>query len=146
MSREKVRMSPADVSNKWNKNLKAAVTDIVAGVGRVTESPGTAAVAKQEKMKANLITAIDDGTWANRLSAVTLGEWKDATQKKVRERLSGGVEGAMSKRRTFDTWLVGRLNGVLPEINAMPDLTLEDGIARVGTLLRHMAAERYKRG
>lgn len=145
MAREKVRLAPTDIASKWNRNLKASVNDIVAGVGRVTVSPGVAAVAKQEKMKANLMASIDDGTWANRLMAVPLSDWKDTTQKKVRERLSGGVEAAMPKRRAFDSWLVSRLNTVMPEIANMPDLTLEDGIARSAALIRHMAAERYKK-
>ncbi len=141
----KVNMNPAEISEKWNRRTKAAVSDVQAGIQRVTESPAQKAVAKAAKMKANLVKSIDDGTWAKRLGSVTLEEWKTKTAQKVGERLSGGVDGAMNKRAKFDSWLVGTLNNVLPKIDSMPDMTLEDSVNRVRTLMEHMSKNSYKK-
>jgi len=142
---KKVKLAPAEISDKWGRRTKAAITDIVAGIERVTEAPAAKAVAKQDKMKANLLKSIDDGTWAKRLGAVTLEDWKTKTSAKVAERLSGGVDGAMSKREKFDTWLVSTLNEVLPKVDAMPDMTLEDSVNRVRTMMEHMSKKPYKK-
>lgn len=142
---KKVRMNASDISEKWARRTKASVPDIQKGIDRVTESPAKAAVAKADKMKANLIKSLDDGTWARRLSKVSLDDWKTKTKAKVGERLSGGVDGAAGKRAEFDTWLTNQLNKVLPEIDAMPDLTIEDSINRVRKLMEHMSKNKYKK-
>lgn len=144
MAKEKVTLSANDISEKWNRNIKNAVTDIQAGIDRVTESPMTKAVAKQDKMKANLVKAIDNGSWANGMNKVTLSDWKTKTKTKVGERLGSGADAAMSKRKAFDNWLVNRINAVLPNINQMPDMTLQDSINRMTTMVTHMAGEKYK--
>jgi len=142
---EKVKLNPAEISEKWARRTKAAVTDVVAGINRVTESPAAKAVAKQDKMLANLTASVQDGTWAKRLSGVSLDDWKTKTAAKVAERLAGGVDGAAAKRQKFDTWLVGTLNEVLPKINDMPDLTIEDSVNRVRTFMEHMHKTPYKK-
>lgn len=141
----KVKLTPDQVSEKWARRTKAAVADIQAGIDRVTESPGVKAVAKQEKMKQNLLKSIDDGTWAKRLGDVSLEDWKAKTRTKVAERLAGGVDGAAAKRQRFDTWLVSTLNEVLPKIADMPDMTLEDSVNRVRTFMDHMSKRPYKK-
>lgn len=144
MSKTSVRLSAADISSKWNRRTKAAVEDVVAGVGRVTESPAVAAIAKKEKMLANLTASVQDGRWERGLSRVTLQDWKTNTQAKVRQRLAGGVDGAAAKRASFDRWMVENLNQVLPTIASMPDMTLEDSVSRVRTMMEHMSNNRYK--
>lgn len=144
MSKTKVRLSASQVSDKWAGRIKAAIPDIVSGVEGVTDSPMEKAIAKKDKMRANVLSAIDDGSWENGLKKVSLADWKTKTAAKVRERLSGGVDAGMDKRKQFDTWLVDRLNGVLPDIAAMPDMTLEDSVNRVRRLMEHMASEKYK--
>ncbi len=146
MARRKVTKTPDQISEKWGRNLKNAIPDIVNGVQAVTESPMEAAAAKADKMLQNLTTAVQNGTWANRLRGVSLAEWKKKTAEKVQQRMSGGVDAGMPKRKEFDTWLVGTLNDVLPTIADMPDLTLEDSVNRVRTLMEHMSRNRFKKG
>jgi len=145
VAKTKVKISASDISDKWSRRLKAAVPDITAGVDRVAEAPGALAAEKADKMRQRLIEALDAGIWQARVSAVPLATWKEVTKRKVTQRLAGGVDEARGKRQAFDRWLVDRLNAVLPEIAAMPDLTLEDSINRVRALIEHMAAERYKK-
>lgn len=144
MAKDKVSKSPDKITEKWIKNMKNAVPEIVSGIEGVQEDPGQKAVAAQEKMRQNINEALDSGLWATRRLAVSKAEWQAKTIAKVKQRLSTGVEQAKSKRQKFDTWLVARLNAVMPEISAMPDMTLDDSKARVLRLMDHMAAERYK--
>ena len=145
MAKDKVSLTPDKISDKWNRRMKGSISDIQAGIDSVTESPMIKAVEKQDKLRAKWLASIDDGVWAKGMEKVTLSDWKTATKKKVGERLASGVDGAMPKRKEFDTWLVSRLNAVLPKIKDMPDMTLEDSVARVRTLMEHMSAERYKK-
>lgn len=144
MAKNKVSLSPSDISEKWNRRMKGSIQDIQKGIDGVTDSPAEAAVAKQDKMLQNLTQAINDGKWASGLSKVTLQDWKSKTKQKVQERLAGGVDGAMGKRKDFDQYLVNTLNGILPDIKNSPDMTLEDSVNRVRMLMEHMANNRYK--
>lgn len=144
MSKSKVKMSAQEISTKWNKNYKNGISDAIAGVQRVSESPMEKAAAAEDKMKSNLIASIDNGVWRNRLQKVSLAEWQTKTATKLRERGAGGADAAMSKRQAFDTWQVNTLNGVLPEIANMPDLTLEDSKQRMIRLIDYMAEHKYK--
>lgn len=146
MSKGKVSLTPDQISDKWNRRMKNAIPDIQAGIDSVTESPMEKAAAKKDKMKTNLLKSIDDGTWENRLRKVPLSKWKENTKKKVGERMASGVDAGMDKRKEFDKWLTNRLNEKLPEIQNMPDLTLEDSVNRVRALMEHMSSERYKKG
>lgn len=145
MSKEKVTLSPDEISSKWGRRMKGAVVDIQRGIDHVTESPAEKAAEKADKMLANLTKSVTDGVWATQLRKVSLTDWKNKTKEKVAQRLPGGVDASMPKRKSFDTWLAGTLNGVLPKIAAMPDLTLEDSIARATALIRHMAENKYKK-
>jgi len=141
----KVKLTPAEITEKWKRRTTAAIPDIVKGIDRVTESPAQKAIAKQDKMKANLIKSLDDGTWAKRLGKVTLEEWKAKTSAKVQERMAGGVAAATEKREKFDNWLATRLNTLMPTVAKMPDLTIDDSIAKVAYMMRGMAEKPYKK-
>lgn len=144
MSKEAVRLSADRISEKWNRHMKAAVPDIQAGLDAMTVDPGQKAVEAQDKMKQNLIKSIDEGIWAKRRLEVSKADFVRITKEKVAKNLNTGVDAGMPKRKKFDGWLVGRLNAILPEIAAMPDMTLEDSMQRVRRQMEHMAAEKYK--
>lgn len=145
MSKGKVTLSPSQISDKWNRRMKGAITDIQAGVDSVTENPAEKAIAKQDKMLQNLTKAVNDGRWAGGLKKVTLADWKSKTKEKVGQRLASGVDGAMGKRQQFDQYLVNTLNGVLPQISNMPDMTFEDSVNRVRAVMEHMHNNPYKK-
>jgi len=145
MSKLKMKMSAADSTAKWIKNASASVSEVIKGLDRVTEDPGQKAVDKQEKMLANLTKAIQDGTWAARRLKVGLSEWREKTKKKVTERLAGGVKAAESKRAAFDTHNEATINAILPKIAAMPDMTIEDSVARCREMMTYMADHPYKK-
>jgi len=134
-----------ELTEKWGRRTKAAIPDIVRGIDRVTESPMDKAADKAEKMLVNLTASVQDGTWGNRLRAVPLATWKDNTKKKVTERLGGGVDAAKGKHQKFAGWLIGRQDEISAKIKAMPDMMLEDNIARASAQMRDMASRPYKK-
>lgn len=145
MAKGKVTLAADQISSKWNRRLKGAVTDIQTGIDAMQVDPGQAAVAKADKMLARVTESISNGTWARRRLAVSKQQWQDVTKRKVASRLASGVDEAMPKRQKFDSYLVNTLNGVLPSIQSMPDMTLEDSVNRVRALMEHMANNPYKR-
>jgi len=133
------KLTAAQAREKHARNLKASVPDITIGVDAVTEAPGKKAAAAQAKMKANLVASIDDGTWAQRVGAVTLEEWKTAMKDKGIGRIASGIDGAAAKTEDFFNQLFSYQDSIKPEIDRMPDLTLEDSINRMTTWVRKMA-------
>ena len=144
MSKEAVRLSADRITEKWGRKLKAAGPDIQAGIDAMTVDPGEKAVAAQDKMLANLTESVTSGVWAKRRLQVTKEDWKKITKEKVSKNLATGVDQATPKRKRFDNWLVGRLNGILPTVAGMADMTFEDSMARIRTQLEYMKSEKYK--
>ena len=122
MAKEKVTMSSSEISEKWGRNMKNAVTDMQNGVDRVTTNPMEKAIAKKDKMKQNLIKSLDDGTWESRMRKVSLSDWKTKTKSKIAERMGSGVDNAMTKRKEFDAWLVTTVQAGMDKGNALPDM------------------------
>jgi len=136
---KKVRLSAAEFAEKHIRRTKAASTDMRAGVERVTEAPGKKAAVKQEKMKANLVAAIDSGKWARRTASVTLEDWKKDMLEKGVGRVSAGLDRAADKIEAFAEELIVHENALLAKVGDMPDLTLQDSINRATTWIEGMA-------
>lgn len=133
------KLTPKQAQEKHARRLKGAMEDMTIGVNAVTEAPGKAAAAKQAKMRANLLKSIDDGTWAQRVGAVTLAEWKEQMLTKGLPRVAAGIDGAAAKTEDFFAQLFAYQDGIKGRIDAMPDLTLEDSINRMTTWVRDMS-------
>lgn len=146
MAKMKINMSPDQISQKWNTRMKQSVTDIQNGINAITENPAEKAIAAKDKMLQGVTQAVQDGRWEAGLRKVTLADWKAKTAAKVGERLAGGVDGAMPKRREFDTWMVTTMNNILPTINAMPKMTIQDSINKATAMITAMHENRYKKG
>ncbi len=145
MGKEKVGLSSSQISEKWNRRMKGSISDIQNGIDAVSVSPTEKAASKKDKMLQNLTQSVVSGKWENSLKAVTLSDWKAKTKDKVASRLASGVDAGMAKRQKFDSYLVQNLNSILPTINAMPDMTLEDSVNKVRALMEHMHNNPYKK-
>ncbi len=139
------RLTASEFQAKHAKRLKASTEEIRAGVAAVTEAPSAAAVAKQEKMKQNLIAAIDDGTWAARLGAYSLSDWKGDMINKGVARIGPGIDAASAKVQKFAGALLPHVYGLSDQIKTMPDMTIDDSVARAEAMIRGMAEFKYKR-
>lgn len=79
----------------WVAGLSAKTAKITANVRAVTVAPGQAA-ARQKAVYVQNVTARAD-VWAQRVSAVTLGEWQDAMVNKGIPRIATGASAAQAK-------------------------------------------------
>ena len=133
------RVTPEEFADKYARRLKGSISDIKAGVERVTESPTEKAARKADKMKARLVESIDSGKWQAGLKRVTLDEWKDKMINKGLNRISAGVDASKGKVTEFASQLLPHIDAGVEKIKNMPDLTLEDSINRMSEFIRHMS-------
>ena len=138
------KLSPAEFADKHAKRLKAASAEMRTGIERVTESPTAKAAAKQDKMRAKLLESIDNGTWAARLKGVTLEDWKSKMLNVGVGRVASGIDAAHDKVVDFATQLLPAVDAAKRKVEAMPDLTLEDNIARMSEYIREMGKFKKK--
>lgn len=144
MGKTRVTLTPAQISEKWRNNTSGATQAYANGVKAVTESPMEKAAANGQKALAGYTNAINSGKWAKTLRDVTLAAWQAVTADKGAARLSSGVQAAMPKRQKFDVALVNHLNSILPQINSMNVVTIEDSINKAAAMIRAMAGFQYK--
>jgi len=133
------KLTPQQAREKHARRLKGAVEDIRIGVGAVTEAPGKAAAAAQEKMLANLTEAVRSGKWARKVGAVPLADWQKAMLEKGINRIAAGIDGSAEKVEKFFEQLFPYQDALKAKLDDLPDLTLEDSINRMVTYVRGMA-------
>ena len=138
------KLTPREAQEKHARRLKGATEDIRRGVQKVTEAPGVKAAAKEEKMRANLLAALDSGKWKSRVAAVPLEEWKDKMLNKGVGRIAAGVDEAAGDIENFFGELFEHQDGLSRQLENMPDLTLEDNINRMTQYVRGMAEFKRK--
>ena len=131
------RLSPEEAAAKWASRTSAASGDYAAGIERVTEAPGAKAARKAAKWR----QGIQDNAakWERNVAAVPLDVWKSAARDKGAARLAQGVQAAESKMADFQREIQPHIDSGLSKINAMPDTTVEERIAKSAAWQRHMA-------
>lgn len=132
------KLTPQEAAEKHARRLKGATQDIQAGINRVTVAPGEQAAKKQDKMRNNIVAAIDSGKWASRTRSVSLESWKKAATEKGVGRIAAGIDGARAKVEGFFSQLLPYQENLQNKVNSMPDLTFEDSIQRATEWMRGM--------
>lgn len=136
------KLTPQQVAEKHARRTTAAVQDMIEGVRNVTTSPTEQAASKKDKLVARWNESINSGKWERGLRAVSLDQWKTSMIEKGAQRVAAGVAGAKGKIEAFYAELLPYQNDLSVKIASMPDLTLEDAIARANAQIRGMAAFR----
>lgn len=134
-----VKVDPQEFANRWGSGLKGSVERIRQGVNRVDEAPGRRAAAKVDKWYAAISSSETRDKWQRRIGAVTLEQWQAAMINKGVNRIAAGADNAMGKMATYAEKLIAHQNALLRELDGMPDVTLEDSVARVTHWVRGMA-------
>jgi len=138
-----VKVTPEEFQEKHARRLKAALEDIRTGVAKVTEAPGKKAAEKADKWHERITAPETRRKWERRVAAVALEDWKNKMINIGVGRIPAGIDGARDKVIDFATKLIAYENSVLAEIEKMPDITLEDSIARASHWIRRMAEFEY---
>ncbi|MDO8682637.1 MAG: hypothetical protein Q7N50_04060 [Armatimonadota bacterium] len=133
------RVTPEEYAAKQATRLKAALSDVSSGIDRVRVSPMSKAADQAPKMLAKISESINSGRWAANTRKVTLQEWQTKTKEKGIPRIAGGIDAAHDKQVAFASKLLPAVDAAAAKVNAMPSVTLEDGINRMTTFVRDMA-------
>lgn len=133
------KLTAEQFQEKHARRLKESIPDMRTGVERVTVSPTAQAAKKLDKLKANLIKAIDSGKMKRRMEAVTVEDWRSKMLTKGLNRIATGIDEAKDKTTKFAAKLLPFVDKVQAEVKKMPDLTLEDNINRASTMMRGMS-------
>jgi len=133
------RVTPEEGARKLIDRARSAAPHIAEQVRKVTVSPTEAAAQKIDKMRTNFLKSVDDGKVERGLRRVTLSDWQSAMINKGVPRITQGLEQAESKIVEFNRQFYLHLERVEAEVNAMPDTTLEDNIARAVHNIRRNA-------
>ncbi len=141
-----VRVNADQFYQVWRDRLNNSVDRIRQGVQRLTENPLQKAAARADAWIAGLQEAYQTGRWAKNVASVSLDQWKNAMLNKGVPRIQQGTAAAEDIMKDFAAQLINHLNTILPEIERMPKVTLEDSINRVTTFIRRMAEFTYIRG
>lgn len=91
--------SADQVAAKWARNLAQAGPSIEAGVRAVTTSPGQAAARQAAAYAQGVQENVDK--WKRNVSAVSAGEWQEATITKGVPRIAQGATQAEPKFQAF---------------------------------------------
>ncbi len=137
------KLTPAEARAKHARNLKASLEDIRAGIDRVSEAPGRRAAAKADKWHAKMSAAETKEKWQRRVGAVSLEEWKSKARDVGVARIPGGIDAAAAKVEAFYSQLFPYQESLQGRIRNMPDLTIEDSVARASTWIREMSKFSY---
>lgn len=120
----------ATATARWTGAASGAQTRYTEGVQSTQKDPPRLAVAAQSKLVANFNNAVNSGKWARELSAVSQAAWKQATVDKA-QNYSTGINASAGKYQAAIAPVLAFEAQLQQQIDAMPNVTLQDSIARM---------------
>lgn len=130
-----VRTTPEQAQAKWVQRIGAATQQVTEGVQRVQTAPGQKAAAKQQKWLQNTQAAADK--WRRNVAAVSLADWQNLMVNVGIPRIAQGAQAKQAKYGAFAQQFFQHLQAGVSKVEAMPDTTFEERVARAVTMMRH---------
>lgn len=135
----KVRVDANTGATNWQQGFGSSGAKYQNGVQNVQAAPNAAAAAALPRWIASVTSKSVQDKYVAKNQAVTLDAWKTATVQFGVPNLSRGAQKGQSKYATFANKFYPFLNGTLAKVSAMPNVTLQDRIARAVTLMTENA-------
>lgn len=135
----KVRVTPQDGATNWQSGFGSSGAKYQRGVENVDAAPNAKAAAALPRWIASVTSKAVQDKYVSKNQAVTLDAWKSATVQFGVPNLSRGAQKGQAKYSQFATKFYPFLNGTLSKIASMPNVTLQDRIARATTLMTENA-------
>lgn len=132
-----IRVDPTTAAADWAAGMNNATDKITRGIQRVQTAPGAAAAAKADKWLNNVTAS--KAKFANNVGKVTLAAWQQAAAAGV-SRVGQGATLKQPKFAAAITPVFAFMANVLATVDAMPDTTLDQRIAKSAAMQRGMAA------
>jgi len=130
------RVDPTAGTAKWLNRLSQASADITAGIARVQESPGIAAVRSKARYQNNVVAAFPK--WERRTAGVTLQQWQSATTAAV-GNVASGAQRKQGNYQAFAQQFYPFLDSGVAKVKAMDNSTLEARLQRMVAMARYNA-------
>lgn len=132
-------------AEKQIRRAQEATNDYIAGVKNPKRNPMQAAKARKAKMRANVVKAIDDGTWERGLDSISQDQWSTLAAEKGGRNFADGVERSRQDIIDFHGERSRQQAEVDAILNGMPADTLEQNIARMTVNARENAKRKRTR-
>lgn len=133
------KLTPQQAHDKWRTRMQAAIPDVKAGIDRVTESPMAKAAAAEDKYLAGVQRAKATGKYKRGLLNVSLEDWKAKARDVGADRIVAGAAAAGTKQTAFYAKLFPYQEKLQAEVKRMPNVTLQDNIARAVRFMQGMS-------
>ena len=134
-----VKATPEQYADRLINGVRNNVEKIRSGIDAVTDSPMEKAAGKKDKWLSGIQQAAADGKWERGLKRVSLSDWKEAFKGKGVQNMQTGIAAARGKMVEFAKEFIPFLERVQSEVNAMPDVTLDDRIEKMVQNARKIA-------
>ena len=126
-------LTAQQISQKWLTNFGNATTAMTDGVNSVQTAPGQLAAAQATLWLQRLQQS--QQKWINRVSAVSLQDWKSAMISLGIPRAQQGASAKQARYTTFITDYMNFLSSAVPTVRAMPKGSLSASIARASAMI-----------
>lgn len=127
------------VATKWAQRTAAASQDYTQGVQNTDKDPTALAIAGGQRYIQRVTDAFNSGKWANGLRRAGKAGWQQATLAKA-GNFATGVAAAESKVAGAFAPLLAYEQQLQSRVNSMPNVTLQDRIARATAWIQGMAS------
>jgi hypothetical protein len=131
------RVSPQEGTQKWLTRLSGATSEVTAGIAKVTEAPGVAAVRSKQKYQNNVVAAFPK--WERNTQNVSLGAWQAAATAGA-SRIAQGAQQKQGKYESFASQFYPFLDNAVNQVKQMPNATFEDRVQRAVAMMRKNAS------
>ena len=139
------KLTPQEAQQKHATRLKASISDIRAGIDRVTTAPGQKAAAKRDKWVARITDPETQAKWARNVAAVPLEKWKAKARDIGAGRIPAGIDAAADEMTKFYSQLFPFQESLQSRVKSMPDVTLSDSVARAIAWIEGRAKFSYQK-
>jgi hypothetical protein len=130
-------LDAATATQHWQNSAGAAQTAYTQGVQNTTVDVIGRAVAQAQKALNGYTSAITSGLWARRLTDVGTTGWKSAAVAKA-ANYGVGIQASGGKYQAAYSAMLPTMQALQAQIDAMPNVTLADSIARATTWIQGM--------
>lgn len=142
---QKMVKPPERWSAKYQSRTAVARPDYEWGIRNPARSPTAAAIAAKATLKAKMADAATWDKWEAARKYVGDEGWSKAAIEKGAVRYGPGVTFGAPKQAEFAGKFAPHLKTGVDAIMKMPNISLEDKIARAGAMIRHNATFRLKK-
>lgn len=136
---KQVRIDPTTGASAWNSGFSGSGAKYQRGVQAVTSAPNADAAKALPRWIASVTSKDTQDKYVANNNAVTLQDWQNAAVTYGVPNLTRGAAKGQQKYAAFAGKFYPYLSTGLAQINAMPNVTLQDRIARATAMITYNA-------